>query len=130
MTKAFKLGVVFLGLGIAIGAWQYFRPAKDRAQDEPMTAASAGELHEILSKLPPAETHEWLNETLLIEGEVVSADQATILLSPGVACAMQPGNIGQPIAIGENVVIKGRVLGYDDLFDEVQVDFGQIMEPS
>lgn len=129
MSNAIKFGLIFLGLAIGFGAWQYFKPAKNRAQDEALTAVTAQELFEVLSQLPSGETHPWVNETLLIEGEVITAAEATVLLGPGVACSMQPGNADQPPTVGEKVVIKGRVLGYDELFDEVQIDFGQKVWP-
>ena len=48
-------------------------------------------------------------------------DGQTLMLRPGIACRME-GDFDAP-RVGETVSVKGRVLGYDDMFEEVQLDF-------
>ena len=59
------------------------------------------------------------NKAILISGTVTENTGATINFA-GVSCKMSaPDN---SLKVGDNIKIKGRLVGYDSLIEEVQLD--------
>jgi len=115
-TKARLLLAVLVGL--CIGLFFYFKPAPDRSVEAASQQVEAKLLYVAMSK---GETAMYLNEVINVTGVVKGVDGQTLMLRPGIACRME-GEFVTPRA-GETVSVKGRVLGYDDMFGEVQLDF-------
>jgi len=64
-------------------------------------------------------TTKYANKAILISGTVTENTGATINFA-GVSCKMSaPDN---SVKVGDNIKIKGRLVGYDSLIEEVQLD--------
>lgn len=74
---------------------------------------------QLLSKFKDNNTNELLNRTIAVSGLVTEIDGSTVSLDNKVSCSFL-----EPITIKlqEIVVIKGRCIGYDDLFELVKLD--------
>jgi len=64
---------------------------------------------------------KYMGQVVTVEGIPSSVTERTLLLKPGVACALSDA-IGKEVA-GTLVRVKGRVVGFDPIFGEVQLDF-------
>jgi len=127
MSK-FRVKIKYLAMaaavaGIIFGAYQYQRPAEDRTLEKSEASLSAAVLHEIFIEGDSAQTTPLLNQIVLVSGQLQSAEGNTILLSPGVVCTLEDLPIEADWLAGTEVSVKGRILGFDDLFEEVQMDF-------
>ena len=115
-----------MALAIAVfvfGVYEYFRPASNRSMEVSVRAISAQELHRRFAGGDSVKCSEWLNQIIEITGKVQSVEGATVLLDPGVVCTLEEAS-GRPEWLDESeVTLKGRVLGFDDLFNEVRMDF-------
>ena len=105
----------------AIGLFFYFQPAPDRSAESAEMAVESKVLYKALSSGDKA---TYLDRVIAVTGAVKGVDGQTVMLRPGIACRME-GEFTTPRA-GETITVKGRVLGYDDMFGEVQLDFGTI----
>lgn len=63
---------------------------------------------------------EYLNKTIEVKGEITEAQTHIIILSPGVSCSFD--NPTDKMSLGSKVTVKGRCLGYDELFGQVKID--------
>ena len=105
---------------LCIGLFFYFKPAPDRSVE----AASQRVEAKALTAMSKDEAAPYLNEVISVTGVVQSVEGQTVMLQPGIACRME-GDFDAPRA-GETVSVKGRVLGFDDMFGEVQLDFAVV----
>ncbi|MFZ9054838.1 MAG: hypothetical protein ACO2ZL_03440 [Flavobacteriales bacterium] len=120
-----RILVAVIALSIAFGLYQYFRPAENRLDAEATASVEAAVLYEVISGEDDAAKSDFFDRIIAITGIVSSRDGNTLILQPGVACRLEVAPTTD-LAIGTPVTVKGRVIGYDDMFMEVQVDFAMI----
>ena len=106
---------------LCIGLFFYFKPAPDRSTE---AAAQQVEAKLLFAEMSNGQVAHYLNEVISVKGVVLSVEGQTLMLQPGIACRME-GDFDAPRA-GETVSVKGRVLGFDDIFGEVQLDFAVV----
>ena len=106
---------------LCIGLFFYFKPAPDRSTEAAQQQVEAQVLYMAMST---GQVAQYLNEVISVTGVVQSVEGQTVMLQPGIACRME-GDFDAPRA-GETVSVKGRVLGFDDMFGEVQLDFAVV----
>jgi len=61
----------------------------------------------------------YLNQTVAVTGEVSACDAKNVTLNQNVICSLQGA---APIKVGQKVKLKGRLLGFDDLMEEIRLD--------
>jgi hypothetical protein len=66
-----------------------------------------------------------LNQTIQIEGVVTQIEGDGITLDDKVHCSFPASQF--KVSVGEEVVVKGRCIGYDDLFEIVKLDQSAII---
>lgn len=64
---------------------------------------------------------KYLNTTIAVIGKVSEADNSTITLDDKVFCQFTEMNLND-IEQNSELTIKGRVIGYDDLLEQVKLD--------
>jgi len=70
-------------------------------------------------------TPEVLNQTVQIKGKVTQIEGDGITLDNKVHCSF-PESLFK-VSVGDEVVVKGRCIGYDDLFEIVKLDQSSII---
>ena len=83
---------------------------------------TSNELIEFYERSTDSANAVYLDHVVLIEGEVVEVDTASITIAPGVFCHFHSEADLSSVSAGDVVKIKGRIVGYDDLFGEVRMD--------
>lgn len=122
------LGFIFaILLGLGWGIWQYYAPAVDRAKTSSSAALSADELHRIFQMDLNVATTDWLGKTVEITGVVRSSSSSQFVLSPGIVGAWSSAQDSEFPFPGDRVTVKARIIGFDGLFDEVQMDFAVLI---
>ncbi len=115
----FAGGLVALAIATAL----YFQPALDRSEMDASTALSADALYEAMAGASADQNSSYLDQVVSIAGRVLKQDGQVLILEPGVACRLEAMVSESEWKAGDEVQVKGRVLGYDDMYEEVQVDF-------
>lgn len=69
----------------------------------------------------------YLNAIVELFGVVVENDEKRLVLEGGVIAAWDTTREHRSPKVGELLRIKGRVTGYDDLFEEVRMDGGVLV---
>lgn len=127
MKKILPLLVAAAVAGGVVVYSMYNKPHKDYCEAE---VAQTWTSHDLVSwySSHPAEDHaQWLDKVVLVEGPVSSSSDQGVVLSPGVVLIWGCGNA--PISELEGTVqVKGRIVGFDDLFGEIRLDHAQVVD--
>lgn len=118
--------VIALLLGVGYGIYQYTKPPVNRAEVAASETVQAAELFQVMSSNDTIEQQRFLNQVIRISGVVQESSETSIFLAPGIVCRLESAAEGVEVNNEEDITIKGRVTGYDDLLNEVSVDYAVI----
>lgn len=108
-----------------VAGYMYNKPHKDYASEEVAKSWTADELLAWYTSHPPEEHAQWQEKVIAVTGEVSSADDLGLILAPGVVVTWETGAAPDQAPSGQ-VSVKGRVVGFDDLFGEVRLDHARL----
>lgn len=124
MRNTWKLvifGIIALGI---VGYFYIFQGHRDIQSETVEYKRSAILLLEDFQNNTEAATQKYLNKTLEIYGTVTLSDSLTLVLDSGVFFALSEKQLSY---IGDEIAVKGRCIGYDDLLEEVKLDQARIL---
>ena len=127
-VKKWRLfAVVALVFSIAFGLFQYAKPSKDHG-DQPIQVTLAAA--DLLATFASSDSIHTLviGQVIAVQGTVQSVGAMSLVLHPGISCALAVPLTDPSLYEGAEVKVKGRLVGYDALFGEVQLDFASLIE--
>ena len=74
-----------------------------------------------MKKALPLFLAQWQEKVVEVTGTVRSFSKQNVVLNPGVVATYDEGHAPEVAPTGR-VTIKGRIVGFDDLFGEVRID--------
>lgn len=123
MKKSVVIVSVLVGLLLIFGffAYNYVYHSQHRnvgAETATVTIKATSIAQQFQSDLPSANAN-YLDKVVVVSGSVTAIDGSNIILDATVNCVMN-----SPIQpkIGQQLSIKGRVVGYDDFLGELKLD--------
>ncbi len=115
----YGLGALVVVILLATLGYQYvMRPAKSIEEKKAEYVGSATELLKEVNK----DTQVWQDKVVSIFGRVTNLDDKGFMLSSTIFCQLKDSSIVRELKLGDSVSIKGRIIGYDDLLEEVKLD--------
>ena len=119
-----KSVLILLGLGCiaALAGYYYVFYGGERniANEEAVYMLSTSDLaHEFAADTPKANA-KYNNKTITIVGVATVVSPTEIKLDDQVICSFQTATL--PVVANKKTTIKGRFLGYDELFGEFKFD--------
>ena len=114
--------LLWAGVGLASGCFLIDPPHRDVAaeacpiQDGSRRVGHRSGLRGLRSQAP------YLNAVVELYGVVAEDDGQRVTLKGGVIAAWDTTRAHRTLEEGELLKLKGRVTGYDDLFEEVRMD--------
>ena len=122
-----KKKILFLVVCVlVVGAYFGYRYLyKDHRDIQSEKASMEIQASELLMMFQSNATPELLNKTILVSGVVSERDSVSITLEGIVHCVLLDSNASADV--GESVSVKGRCIGYDDLFELVKLDQSQLI---
>lgn len=124
--KVVILIVFILLLVLGYGIYEYTKAPINRAEELASETVQADVLFQVMSSPDIEEQQRFLNRVIQISGAVQQSSETQIILSPGVVCRLEGGLGGAEVNEEEKITIKGRVIEYNDLLNEVSVDYAVI----
>ena len=122
------LPLVFIVLLIIVYAvWN--KPHKNYSNTRPnITIDSSNFINEFKTNSTLA-TEKYLNQVILVNGNVTDRLTKSVVLNNGIVCTLDSLSLKALglIQINNEVSIKGRFVGFDDLFEEIRLDHCFIM---
>jgi len=112
---------------MAVGAYfLYGYLYKDHRDIDAETATVELSGEELLQKFQNGEGSTLLNQTVSVYGQVTQLEENAVTLTNSVYASFV--SLPSEIKIGEQYNIKGRCIGYDDLFDLVKLDQSSLIK--
>lgn len=124
--KRKKIVIVIASLLIATSAGIYFyygflfKEARNIESEVPDFQIAAIKLIEDYNNNPQKADSLYLNKTIEITGKITTATDSVIIVENSLFCLFSKKTKNQPI--NNNVTVKGKCIGYDELFQEVKLD--------
>lgn len=66
--------------------------------------------------------NKWLNKTVELSGKITSTDSKGITLSSNIYCQFKNTKELNSLQKNQSITIKGTVIGYDNLLDELKIN--------
>lgn len=107
-------------LGLYLYNGVLYKEGRKINEEEPVHNITATELFEDYSIDASKADSLYLNKTIEVQGEISGADDISLELNQVIFCSFN-----SPVAItrsGSRVAVKGRCIGFDELFGQVKLD--------
>lgn len=107
---------------VAILGYNYiYHDHRNIEKEAPTFTVEAQTLVSEFATDPTAAETKYLNNTIAVTGLVTESASQSITLNNKIFCQLsQPTN--SSISQGQTITLKGRVIGYDDLLEELKLD--------
>jgi len=124
MKKKSILVIVFIIVIVLVGVAGYnyvmHGGARDLSNEEAsFTLSSKVICHEFSTNID-ASNKKYLEKAVAISGKITEINGTEIIVDNSIICILTTKDT--TIKQGQEVIVKGRVVGYDDLMQEVKLD--------
>lgn len=113
------ISIVIVGF-FAARYYAYNAGRRDIQSEDIAFAKTAKNITQEFNTSTDASNKKYLEKPVAITGTVTSVKDTEVIIDNSVNCSLSKAN--SSIKIGQNVTIKGRVVGFDDLLGEVKMD--------
>ena len=127
LIKKYSPLIFIVLLIIVYAVWN--KPHKNYSNTKPnITIDSSNFINEFKTNSTLA-TEKYLNQIILVNGNVTDRLTKSVVLNNGIVCTLDSSSLKalRLIQINNEVSIKGRFVGFDDLFEEIRLDHCFIM---
>lgn len=110
-----------LSLGVFVGYQYIYQEHRDISSEEAKFEITSNDLISEYSLSSEKANQKFLDKTIIISGILTSvdSDSKTFVIDDKVTCnSVENTNV----KIGENLAVKGRFIGYDELLEEYRLD--------
>ena len=119
-----KKSKIFFGIvivGIITATVVYFYAMQPPKQIESKKVDFTGSSDSFLSEVQK-DFAVWQDKVVLLTGTITTADENGIILSNQIYCQFREDVDKTAIQPNQEIKLKGRVIGYDDLLEELKLD--------
>lgn len=121
LSKKSKIFLVFLIISILLAVVVFKNAMKPPAKIETKEAAFSGTSDTFLSKIQENAVI-WQDKVIVLQGTITSKDEKGITLSNQIYCQFREDIDVTSLNNNDTIKLKGRVIGYDDLLEELKLD--------
>ena len=119
LKKNKKLLIFFVLLLIGILTYnQIFKEAETTEEIEAVFKGSSGELVTLLSK----DLSSLNNKAVEVEGIITSINNEGIIIDKTIFCQFIQHEVAQQLKAQQKIKVKGIIVGYDDLLNELKLN--------
>jgi hypothetical protein len=115
--------ILFIALAfilILIGYTYVYKAYRNISEEQPKFKIASALLKQELNANQVNVINKYLNETVEISGLATQIEMNTIILDNFVSAQLD--TLHTSINIGDALIVKGRVIGYDELLEELKLD--------
>jgi hypothetical protein len=105
---------------IAFSTYKYIYKPHENIEDRKIDYK--GTANNFLSKITDEEVTSWLNKTIQLNGKITSLDSKGILFNNNIYCQFKESSEIKLLQKDQDITIKGIVIGYDDLLEELKLN--------
>lgn len=129
LSKKSKI-IIGLVLVIAIGAYAGYSYAyKPHTAIADMEVAFTGTAQDFLGKIKE-NPENWTQGEKVVEltGVITAKDEKGVSINESIYFQLEEGTSTKELSEGQKTKIKGRIIGYDDLLEELKLDKAIILK--
>ena len=105
------------------------KPHKDFSGAQADITLEAAKLYEHYQNNLSDANLKFLDKVLLVNGPVTELNSNLVIVGGNVVCSLDSSYVlDTGIKLDDKIFVKGRCIGYDDLFEEVRIDHCFIMQ--
>ena len=124
-----RIFIPLLVTSIAVVYYTYNKPHRDFNKSPSQFTVESKKLISFYKNNLKEANSKYLDKIILITGVITDFEKDIIILDNGIVCTLDSSQkIDDQIYTGSEISIKGRCIGYDDLFEEVRVDHSFIIK--
>ena len=113
--------IIVLIITTVIGYNYVYQDHRDIENEQTEFSMSSVEINQLFSKNPTSAEQKFLNKTIEVSGLITDINSNDITIDDKIFCQFS-NNLETSLNKNEKVKIKGRVIGYDDLLEQVKLD--------
>ena len=121
LSKKSKVIIVLLLFGAVAAYAVYQYSMQPPAKIESKKVDFTGNSDEFLAKVT-TDFSAWQDKVVVITGSITNSDADGITLSNQIYCQFREDVDKTAIKENQTITLKGRIIGYDDLLEEVKLD--------
>lgn len=105
---------------LTAGYFYLYQGHRDISSEKVSFQLSSADLIDHFNDDPNSSNTKYLNQTIEVKGRVTEVKDSSLLLEPGIFCEFDEKTDAK--WNGKEIVVKGRCIGFDELFGEVKLD--------
>lgn len=123
MRKKMIIAVVSVIILIFVGYKYMYKSHRDISAEDVMYSSTVSEVYAEFQKNDSLANSKYLDKTVQIKGKITAIDiQNKIITVDERLLGRYTKGKHANLKVGDSITLKGRVVGYDDLLDEIQMD--------
>jgi len=125
--KKILIGLIVLLLAAFIGYKYIYQSHRDIQSEEAAFTMEAKAFASEFSQNQEEASKKYLNQTVVVTGQITEVEDEGITLGETVYAVLNVTN-GSSIKAGDQIKLKGRCIGYDELLEVVRLDQCAVIE--
>lgn len=116
--------IIILVITVVVSIFGYnyiYQDHRDIESEQAEFTMTSSEINQLFSENSTSAEQKFLNKTIEVSGLITGINSNDITIDDSVFCQFS-NNLETSLDKNENIKIKGRVIGYDDLLDQVKLD--------
>jgi len=120
-NKIFLIVIVLVIIGGYLGYNYVFKGPRDVKNESVAFTTTALQLKADFTSSQNIANAKYIGKTIIVSGKVTEKNKESITLDDAVICVLSATEKSNTIVNNSTVKIKGKVDGYDDLFEQVKL---------
>ncbi|UKM64692.1 hypothetical protein GSB9_01249 [Flavobacteriaceae bacterium GSB9] len=112
--------IIILLIAVIIGYNYLYQDHRDIASEAANYTVSSQNLKSEFETSPIQAEQKYLNKTIEVSGIVSEFNLNDLTLNDNIFCILK--NPKQELKVGTSIKVKGRIIGYDDLLEQIKLD--------
>ena len=123
------ISLLFFIAFFGIVFFTYNKPHKDFSGAQADITLEAAKLYEHYQNNLSDANLKFLDKVLLVNGPVTELNSNLVIIGGNIVCSLDSSYVlDTGIKLDDKISVKGRCIGYDELFEEVRIDHCFIMQ--
>ena len=123
------ISLLFFIAFFGIVFFTYNKPHKDFSAAQTDITLEAAKLYEHYQNDLSDANLKFLDKVLLVNGPVTELNSNLVIIGGNIVCSLDSSYVlDTGFKLNDKISVKGRCIGYDDLFGEVRIDHCFIMQ--
>lgn len=114
--------ILVIAIVVAIFGYNYiYQDHRDIQSEQAEFTMTSSEINQLFSENSTSAEQKFLNKTIEVSGLITDINSNDITIDDKIFCQFS-NNLDTSVDKNESIKIKGRVIGYDDLLEQIKLD--------